>query len=58
MPLKPKIPENVLKYFQQTGAQGGKKRAEKYSAEQLQAWGRMGGRPKGSGKIQKEKGSK
>src|SRR5580693_1771893 len=45
-----KIPKDVLKYFQRTGAEGGKSRAKKHSKEQLSAWGKKGGRPKGSGK--------
>ena len=44
-----KIPKGVLEYFQKTGAEGGKARAQKYSKEQLSAWGKRGGRPKGSG---------
>jgi hypothetical protein len=43
-----KIPKEVLKYFQKTGAEGGKTRARKYSKEQLSQWGKKGGRPKGS----------
>ena len=52
-----RIPEHVMEYFRKTGAMGGKARAENHSQEQLSAWGRMGGRPKGSGK-QKKKGGK
>jgi general stress protein YciG len=48
-----KIPKVVLKYFQRTGAEGGKARAAKHSKEQLSAWGKKGGRPKGSGKKQR-----
>ena len=48
-----KIPKNVLKYFQKTGAEGGKARAEKYSKEQLSEWAKKGGRPKGTAKKQK-----
>ena len=47
---KPKIPDDILEFFRQTGAQGGKARAKKHSKEQLSEWGRKGGRPKGSGK--------
>jgi hypothetical protein len=50
-----KIPKEVLKYFQKTGAEGGKARAENHSKEELSAWGKMGGRPKGSGKKQAKK---
>lgn len=46
-----------MKYFQKTGAEGGKARAAKYSKEQLAEWGRKGGRPKGSGGKRK-KGAK
>jgi hypothetical protein len=53
-----KIPKEVLKYFQRTGAEGGKARAEKHSKEQLSAWGKMGGRPKKSKKTQVKKGGK
>src|SRR4030081_284133 len=31
---------------------GGKPRAQRYSTEQLSAWAKLGGRPKGSGKTQ------
>ena len=51
-----KIPKDVLKYFQRTGAEGGKTRAALYSPEQLSAWGKKGGRPKGSSKKQATKG--
>jgi hypothetical protein len=47
-----KIPRDVLKYFQRTGAEGGRARAERHSKEELSAWAKMGGRPKGSGKKQ------
>ena len=50
----PKIPEEAMKYFRLTGSIGGKERAKKYSKEQLQAWGKLGGRPKGTGKNQKK----
>jgi len=55
-----KLPNNVLKFFQETGSEGGKARAKNHSKEQLSAWGRLGGRPKGSGKKQpgKKKGAK
>lgn len=52
---KIRIPEAVMKYFQATGAIGGKARAEKHSKAQLSEWGKMGGRPKGSGKKQASK---
>jgi len=51
-----KIPKDVLKYFQQTGAMGGRARAAKHSKKQLSAWGKLGGRPKGSGKKQTKGG--
>ena len=44
------MPEAVLQYFRTTGAIGGKARAERHTAEELTAWGKLGGRPKGSGK--------
>ena len=47
-----KIPKNVLKYFQETGAEGGRSRARKHTPEELSAWGKKGGRPKGSAKKQ------
>ena len=47
---KVKIPDAAMKYFRLTGAQGGKARAERHTAEELSRWGKMGGRPKGSGK--------
>jgi hypothetical protein len=53
-----KIPKEVLKYFQRTGAEGGKARANRYSKAQLSEWGKKGGRPKGSGKKQTKKGTK
>jgi hypothetical protein len=54
---KVRIPEEVMKYFQLTGAQGGKTRARKYSKKQLSEWGKMGGRPKGSVKKRKKGGA-
>jgi hypothetical protein len=53
---KVRIPENVMEYFRKTGAQGGKARAKKHTPEELSKWGKMGGRPKGSGKKQDKKG--
>ncbi len=50
---KARIPEEALKYFKLTGAQGGKARALKYSLKQLSEWGKLGGRPKGTRKKQK-----
>ncbi len=43
------MPEAVLQFFRTTGAIGGKARAEQHTAEELSAWGKLGGRPKGSG---------
>jgi hypothetical protein len=48
------LPDDVLAYFRQQGARGGKARAKKYTPEQLSKMGKKGGRPKGSGKRQKE----
>jgi hypothetical protein len=53
-----KIPKQVLEFFQKTGAAGGKARAAKHSQKQLSEWGKLGGRPKGSGKKQTRKGGK
>jgi hypothetical protein len=47
---KIRIPDDVLEYFRKTGAQGGKARAENHTPEELSAWGKKGGRPRGSGK--------
>jgi general stress protein YciG len=55
MAKKVKLPENVLKFFQATGSEGGKARAERHSKEELREWGKKGGRPRGSGKKRKEK---
>jgi len=44
------MPEAVLQFFRTTGAMGGKARAEHHTAEELSAWGKSGGRPKGSGR--------
>jgi len=52
------IPEDVMEYFRKTGAMGGKTRAAKHTPEELSKWGKMGGRPKGSGKKQTKKGGK
>jgi hypothetical protein len=52
MVKKVKIPPEVLKFFQATGSEGGKARAEKLTKEELRAWGKKGGRPRGSGKKQ------
>jgi hypothetical protein len=45
-----KIPKEVMKYFQKTGAEGGKARAERHSKKQLSEWAKLGGRPRGSSK--------
>jgi general stress protein YciG len=47
---KTRIPEDVMEYFRKTGREGGKARAKNHSPEQLSEWGKLGGRPKGSGK--------
>ena len=52
---KLRIPEDVMEYFRKTGAQGGKARAQKHKPEELSKWGKMGGRPKGSGKKRQAK---
>jgi hypothetical protein len=43
-------------YFRKTGSIGGKTRAKKYGKQQLSEWGKLGGRPKGSGKVKSKKG--
>jgi hypothetical protein len=53
-----KLPKEALKFFQETGAEGGKARAKKHSKKQLSEWAKMGGRPKGSGKKQTKKTKK
>jgi hypothetical protein len=53
MVKKVKMPENVLRFFRQTGSEGGKARAEKHTREELSKWGKKGGRPRGSGRKQK-----
>lgn len=53
-----KLPEEVLKFFQKTGAQGGKARAERHSREQLSKWGKKGGRPKAQNGKASKKGGK
>jgi hypothetical protein len=58
---KLRIPEDVMEYFRRTGSIGGKTRAKKYTKEQLSEMGKKGGRPKGSGKKQRnatKKGAK
>jgi hypothetical protein len=50
------IPEDVMAYFRKTGSMGGRARAKRYSKDQLKAWAKLGGRPKGSGKKQKKGG--
>jgi hypothetical protein len=44
-----------MEYFRKTGAQGGKARAKKHTTEELSRWGKMGGRPKESGKKRQSK---
>jgi hypothetical protein len=44
------IPKEAMKYFRLTGAMGGRARAKNHTPEELSKWGKMGGRPKGSGK--------
>lgn len=53
---KLKIPEEVMEYFRKAGAMGGETRAAKHSKKQLSEWGKLGGRPKGSGKKEKKGG--
>jgi general stress protein YciG len=56
--MSSELPKEVLKFFQKTGAQGGRMRAKTHSKEQLSEWGKKGGRPKGSGKKRAKKGGK
>ena len=53
---KLRIPDEVMEYLRKTGAMGGKARAAKHTPGELSKWGKMGGRPKGSGKKQSKKG--
>ena len=55
---RPRIPNDVMEYFRKTGAMGGQARAKKHSKEQLSEWGKLGGRPKGSGTEKTKKGGK
>jgi hypothetical protein len=50
------IPPGAMEYFRKTGAAGGKARAERHTREELAAWGRKGGRPKGASKKAKKGG--
>lgn len=47
---KLRIPDDVMEYFRKTGSMGGKARAKNHTPEELSAWAKKGGRPKGSGK--------
>ena len=40
------IPENMREVLRIMGRHGGKVRAQRYTKEQLAAWGKLGGRPK------------
>ncbi len=53
---KLRIPDDVMEYFRKTGAIGGRARARTHTKEELSEWGKMGGRPKGSGKKRKKGG--
>ncbi len=55
---KIRVPEDAMEYFRKTGSLGGKTRAQKHSKEQLSEWGKLGGRPKGSGKKAVKKATK
>jgi hypothetical protein len=41
-----------MEYFRKTGAMGGRARAKNHTPEELSAWAKKGGRPRGSGKKQ------
>lgn len=58
LPNKTRIPDDVLDFFRKSGAIGGKRRAAKHTKAQLREWGRLGGRPRGSGNKQTKKGGK
>ena len=51
---RPTMPPDILEFFRKTGATGGNTRAKKHPKEQLSAWGKLGGRPKGSDKKKTE----
>jgi hypothetical protein len=40
------IPENIREFLRIMGRHGGRVRAQKYTKDQLAAWGKLGGRPK------------
>jgi hypothetical protein len=44
--MKVRIPEEAMKYFKLTGAEGGKARARKHTKAELSEWGKKGGRPR------------
>lgn len=55
---KRKIPEAVMEHIRKLGAEGGKARAARHTKAELSAWGKLGGRPKGSSKkAAKRKGA-
>jgi hypothetical protein len=56
MAKKVKLPDHILRFFQATGSEGGKARAERHSKAELSEWGKKGGRPKGS--VNKQKGNR
>jgi hypothetical protein len=53
--IKFAIPEHVVQYFREPAAMGGEARTRKHSAEQLSELGKMGDRPKGSGRKQRSR---
>ena len=42
MAKKVKMPDNVLRFFRETGSEGGRARAEKHTKEELREWGKKG----------------
>ena len=50
------MPKDVMEYFRKTGSMGGKARAERHSKAELSKWGKLGGRPRGTGKQPKKGG--
>jgi hypothetical protein len=43
---KLKLSGEALAFFQKVGRKGGRNRAKKHSPKQLQAWAKLGGRPR------------
>jgi general stress protein YciG len=52
------LTEEALAFFRQTGKVGGERTASLYGKEQRRKWGKLGGRPVGSGTKNKDKDKK